>query len=87
MRYLIIFSLLFMGCAFTKSEGAKEVVLSTASIVETDTGVEFNTSRPVKMTMKKGEKGEVEYTYDSQTESLISKIVSIFILGLVGSRR
>lgn len=68
----------FMGCASLRKIG------STATIVTTDNSVTFTASRPTKMTMKDGEK---EYTFDSQTPSLLSRIMSAVTLGAVGGRR
>ena len=60
---------MLMGCA---------TLSSTGTITVLDDGVTFDSARPAKMTMKKG---EVEYTYDSQTESWVSKIIGILTLG------
>lgn len=67
--YIILLSVLLMGCASLHG---------TASITETDDGVKFEASRPTKMTMKDGEK---EYTFDSQSQSLLSRVMSALALG------
>lgn len=72
---LLVCAVLLCGCAS---------VQGTASIRKTETGVEFESSRPSKMTMKEG---EVEYTYDSQAPSLLSRIMSAVTLGVVGAGR
>ena len=57
---------------------------NTATIEKTETGVKITVSQPASVTMEKdGEK----YTFDSKSESLISKIVSILTFGAIGARR
>lgn len=76
MKYLIlILVILLSGCASLNG---------TAKITETAKGVEFETSRPAKMTM---EKDGATYTYDSQAPSIMSKIMGALTLGVVGTRR
>ena len=78
MKKLLIIILFFMSsisCATLKSTG---------TITKTSNGVKFETDRPAKMTMEKD--GET-YTYDSQTPSLLSRIMSAVTLGVVGTRR
>ena len=65
---------LLVGCQTLQGAG---------QIKETEQGVEFSTNRPAKMTWKKD---TTEYSYDSQKESLISKIISILTLGVVAKR-
>lgn len=60
-----------MGCSTLSSTGTITVV---------DNGVVFDSPRPAKMTMKKG---DIEYTYDSQAESLFSKLMGILTLGVL----
>lgn len=73
--FLCVILMGLMGCASVKG---------TALIKKTEKGVEFEASRPVKMTMKEGES---EYTYDSQAPSLLSRIMSAVTLGVVGAGR
>lgn len=74
-KYLSIILVLFLTSCASLS--------NTATIERTETGVTITVSQPASVTMEKdGEK----YTFDSKSESLISKIVSIFTLGLVGRR-
>ncbi len=61
---------MLIGCATLSSK-------STITVL--DDGVTFDSARPAKMTMKKG---DIEYTYDSQTESWVSKIIGILTLGV-----
>lgn len=70
MKYLLILVFL-MGCS---------TLSSTGTITVLDDGVVFDSPRPAKMSMKKG---DVEYTYDSQSESWVSKIISIMTLGVI----
>lgn len=49
-------------------------------------GVRFKTSSPTKMTMKKDKDGNVEYTFDSQAQSWLSKLIGALMGGLVGRR-
>ena len=72
---LLIICMSNISCATLKSTG---------TITKTSNGVEFVTDRPAKMTMEK--EGET-YTYDSQTPSLLSRIMSAVTLGVVGTRR
>ena len=72
---IILFCMSSISCATLKSTG---------TITKTPDGVEFVTDRPAKMTMEK--EGET-YTYDSQTPSLLSRIMSAVTLGVVGTRR
>ena len=77
MKKLILCGLMILsltGCATVKGTGVITVV---------DDGVEFTSSKPAKMTMKQG---DTEYTYDSQSEGLISKIISMLTLGAVTRR-
>ena len=76
MKYLLLLiCLLNVSCATLESK---------STITVKDNKVTFDSARPVKMTMKNG---EIEYTYDRQSESWASKMISMFTLGLVGSRR
>ncbi len=61
---------MLIGCA---------TLSSTGTITVLDNGVTFDSPRPAKMSMKKG---DIEYTYDSQTESWVSKIIGILTLGV-----
>ena len=64
-----------MGCAS---------VQGTATITKTDKGVKFTASRPTKMSMKND---DGEYHFDSQTPSLLSRIMSTITLGAMGTRK
>ncbi len=58
-----------MGCS---------TLSTTGTITVLDNGVTFDSPRPAKMTMKKG---DTEYTYDSQSEGFFSKLMGILTLG------
>ena len=73
IRLLLVISLL-SGCASLTQQG---------KITEVDKGVVFETARPAKMTM---EKNGATYTYDSQAESITSKIISILTLGAISTK-
>lgn len=73
MRYLLLLIFL-VGCA---------TLSSTGKIIKTEKGVEFETDRPAKMSMKKG---DTEYIYDSQSESWFSKVMGILTLGAMGAK-
>ena len=84
MKYIILSLLLLTGCSFTKTnEISKKITYYTASIEETEKGVEFTMKKPGKVTM---EKGDIEYTYDSKAESWFSKVMGILTLGAVGAK-
>ena len=72
-----------VSCAGTKATATKATYY-TASIEETEKGVTFTAKKPTKMSLKRE---GVEYHFDSQSESLISKIVSILTLGAIGVNR
>ena len=67
--FLFLLSLLIMGCA---------TLSPTSTITVKDDGVTFSSSRPAKMSLKKG---DTEYTYDSQAESFFSKLMGVLTLG------
>lgn len=76
---LMILSL--TGCATTKEAG--KIVKGTSRIVVVTDGVIFTSSKPVKMTMKDG---DTEYTYDSQKEGWLSRLMGAFAFGAVATR-
>ena len=74
------------GCAGLK-ETSKDSFKGVSSIIPKGEGVEFKAPRSVKMTMTKDADGKIEYTFDSQAPSLLSRILSAATLGAVGVRR
>lgn len=86
MKFILIFFLLFSllfsgGCASLRNASP---VSNTSSILEIENGVEFTANKPQKMTYKKG---DAEYTFDSQAESWISKILSVLSIGWLGTKK
>lgn len=55
-----------------------------SSIVQTTTGVEFDANHMVEMSM---EKDGIKYHYNSQSPSLLSRIMSAITLGAVSTSR
>lgn len=56
----------------------------TASIERTVNGVKFDASRPTEMSLKDG---DIEYHFNSQSPSLLSRIMSAVTLGAIGTRK
>ena len=72
--FIIVLVLFLTSCASLKNK---------ATIEKTSTGIMFTASQPCEMSMKEG---ETEYKFDGKSESLFSKIISIFTLGMVGRK-
>ena len=76
MKKLLILPLIcLMGCAS---------INGVATIKEIKGGVEFNAKKEATMSMEKAD--GTKYNYTSQSESLLSKIVSVLSLGIVGAK-
>ncbi len=82
MRYLLLV-LLLTGCASTTPLAN---TTSTITITQEDNKeiIDFNHSDKEKMTFKRG---DMEATYSSETQSLMSRIMSALTLGVMGAKK
>ena len=90
MKKLILCGLMILsltGCATVKGTGgavSDQVIGKVAGeIIVVETGVQFKMKKPGKMSMKDGDK---EYTFDSQKEGWLSRLMGAFAFGAVATR-
>lgn len=83
MKYLLILLLALTGCSSTKA-----ITNPSSSIIIDKRGdkevVTFLSKDKSEMTYKRG---DLEATYNNQTQSLMSRILSAVTLGVVGTRK